>query len=439
MPMQASPKSHLLGVLVWLNCTCLGQHVYAQTLAPSLLVTTVAQAVATHPSVQAARENRLGSVASYEAARWQYYPSPNVTTERSIYQTQRNQSDSTLTALSLRQNLWTGGRIDATVNAAQRRTEVAQTAIAEAQTNVAMRTLDAWVNLLTSFSRQQAASANLERLQSLAEMMGRRVERDISPGVDVVLMRSRLTQAQSELLSYRVSRENATLRLIQWVGVTNGVQNLTNADLALTLTESAERLPETTASNIQLYLEKQPPLRRNEGEIAVAQEELQQKKAEIWPSVYLRVERQFNDPGAASFFGKTAETKLFLGLQYTPGAGLAVRSNIQVADSRVAALQQERDSIRRELQDRVNSDWRDHLANGERLEYAIAAVRSANEVLESYTRLFVVGRRGWLDVLNAARELSLAEQSLGDLQAQQVVGIYRLRMYQGLFAWQNGG
>ena len=439
MPMRARPKSHRKYTLAWLACACLGQLVYAQASAPSMLATTVAQAVASHPSVQAARENRLGSVAGYEAARWQYYPSPSVTTERSSNQTRRNQSNSTLTTLSLQQNIWAGGRIDASVTAAQRRTEVAQIAITEAQTNVATRTLDAWLALLTSFGRQQAAQTALERLQRLADMMGRRVERDISPGVDTVLMRSRLTQAQSELLSYRVSQENAVLRLAQWVGAPNGVLNLTNTDLARTLAESAERLPETTASNIQLHVEKQPPLRRNEGEIAVAQEELQQKKAEIWPSVYLRVERQFNDPGAASFFGKTAETKLFLGLQYTPGAGLAVRSNIQVADSRVAALQQDRDSIRRELQDRVNSDWREHLANGERLEYAVAAVRSANEVLESYTRLFVVGRRGWLDVLNAARELSLAEQSLGDLQAQQVVGIYRLRMYQGLFAWQNGG
>ena len=153
----------------------------------------------------------------------------------------------------------------------------------------------------------------------------------------------------------------------------------------------------------------------------------------------MRIDRQFTNPGSGSFVGKSADTKLYLGLQYSPGAGLSLSSSIQAAQSKIAALQQDRESIRRDLQDRVNTDWREHVTNALRLDHAKEAVQSANEVLEAYTRLFVVGRRGWLDVLNAARELSLTEQTLSDLQAQQVVGIYRLRMHQGLFDWQQGG
>ena len=403
------------------------------------IAASLEQAAANHPSVQSARQGRIGSEAGYDAARWQYYPSASIATERGSNETQRSLGATTSTTLRLQQNLWAGGRIDASVSAAQRRVQVAQLSVLEAQHTVASRTLDAWLALLTAFGRQQTTQLGLSRLQRLAEMMGRRVDRDISPGVDAMLMRSRVTQAKSDLLAQVAAQDNANERLAQWVGQPSHLHNLDSATLTQTLQDAVVRLPASTLTDILDALDTQPALRRNAAEVALAQDEVEQKKAEAWPVVYARAERQFIDPGAGSFGVKTAQNKLYLGLQYAPGAGLAVVANIQVAASRVAALTQDRQSIRRELQDRVQTDWRDHVTTAVRLSSARDAVNSASEVLESYTRLFVVGRRGWLDVLNAARELNQAELALTDLQAQQVTSLHRLRIYRGLFAWQRGG
>jgi len=404
-------------------------------LTENPLVVTIANAVATHPMVRAARANRVGSDASYDSARWQYYPSPSISTERG---SNAASSRTTSTTLRLQQNLWAGGRIDASVDAALHTVQLSTVAVVEAKTNVALRTLEVWQSLLTSFGRRQVAQRDLDRLQLFADLIGRRVEREVSANIDTVLMRSRLTQVQSDLLAYTNSQASAEQRLAQWVGEPGVMASLNDGKLLEILQDATEQLPEHVRVEMLSAVDKQPALLRNDVELTLAQDEVRQRRGGAWPNIYMRLDRQFTDTVSGGFEIRSADTKLYLGLQYSPGPGLSQSSYVVAAQSKIAALQQDRESIRQELLDRINTDWRDHVTNAARIKHSKAAVQDAKEVLDAYTHLFVVGRRGWLDVLNAARELSMAEQILSDLQTQLVVGIYRLQMHQGLFYWQNG-
>ncbi len=426
-------------LVIW-GISCLGwAHATALPAGQEdLLTLTLERVVATYPSVQAARASRIGSDAGYDAARWQYYPSPSINTERGTSDSASTVGNTTSTTLRLQQNLWAGGRIDASVNAAKHRAQLGRIAIAQEKTTMATRVLDTWLTLLTNFGGRQAAQQGLDRLQSLSDMMDRRVERNVSASIDAVLMRSRLTQMQSELQTYASAQAGAAQRLIDWAGEPDLQRGLSD-DVLLTkiLRSKAEELPASTPTSILNALDTQPALRRNQAEIAVAQEEVLQKKGEAWPNVYVRVDRQFNDSDGGRVEVRSADTMVYLGLQYNPGAGLSLASSIRAAQSKVLALQQDREAIRQDLQDRASTEWRNHLTITSRLHQATEAVQSANQILQAYTRLFVVGRRSWLEVLNAARELFMAEQSLHTLQAQQVVGAYRLRILKGEFGWQN--
>jgi adhesin transport system outer membrane protein len=50
-------------------------------------------------------------------------------------------------------------------------------------------------------------------------------------------------------------------------------------------------------------------------------------------------------------------------------------------------------------------------------------------VSESYDRQFLAGRKTWLDVMNAARELAQTETLIADLLSTQVVASWRLSFY----------
>jgi outer membrane protein, adhesin transport system len=58
-----------------------------------------------------------------------------------------------------------------------------------------------------------------------------------------------------------------------------------------------------------------------------------------------------------------------------------------------------------------------------------ASLRAAEDVSASYDRQFLAGRKSWLDVMNAARELAQTETQLADLQSTQVVVTWRLVAY----------
>jgi len=64
-----------------------------------------------------------------------------------------------------------------------------------------------------------------------------------------------------------------------------------------------------------------------------------------------------------------------------------------------------------------------------RLAAVQASLSSAQEVADSYDRQFLAGRKSWLDVMNAARELAQTETLIADLLSTQVVVSWRLHFY----------
>jgi adhesin transport system outer membrane protein len=67
----------------------------------------------------------------------------------------------------------------------------------------------------------------------------------------------------------------------------------------------------------------------------------------------------------------------------------------------------------------------------------MANIKANAAVLASYERLFVAGKRSWLEVMNAAREVSDSELALADIEAQMIAGRYRLALYAAEPQWME--
>ena len=405
----------------------------AQATATFTVERLVEQAVNNHPSVLAKYAELGGSRAGLDLAQWQYYPSLSAQSERGSSQNANAAGTTSNTTIRLQQNLWTAGRISAGVKSAQYKQLAARNALLETRTTVALRTLEAWQALLSAAGRQQASQRLIQQLERLSGMMARRVEQQVSPAIDMQLVQARVAQAQSEYLSAKTATDAAKQRLVQWVG-DDALQLLPSQEAAfLHLAAPLPGWSSDTPERLEDALSASPTLLRLEADLSSAREDIEQKKAERWPSVYARIDRQFNKN---SFGGKSVDTQAYLGLQYTPGAGLTVRSQIETAHSKFQSLDSEREALRRQLKESYQSEWRDYGANTERIQLAQRVENSNSALSESYTRLFVAGRRSWLELLNALREQAAGEQALSDLQALQHTSHFRLRLYLGQLAWQ---
>ena len=121
----------------------------------------------------------------------------------------------------------------------------------------------------------------------------------------------------------------------------------------------------------------------------------------------------------------------FVGLRYTPGAGLATAVEAQALASRAASLEQAVDTAVREVTENLFTDRDEFNSSRSRLLALERAVKGSESVLESYTRQFTASRKSWLDLMNAVRELAQNQYAMADSHAAMMAALYRLQVRMG--------
>jgi adhesin transport system outer membrane protein len=189
---------------------------------------------------------------------------------------------------------------------------------------------------------------------------------------------------------------------------------------------------EGEAALIERALANHPALRRAEADIEAALSEAEKQRAVLWPTLSLQGEHRVYSGNSG-----IDSSQVFLALQYQPGAGLSAGAQARAAEARAASLRDTLEAIRRDLVDGLRVDHERHRAAQGRVRDVQSTVDASTKILASYRRLFMAGKRSWLDVVNAARELTLAEQSLADLGAILAVGSYRMKLRAGDVSWKQ--
>ncbi len=377
----------------------------------------IAQTLRNHPGIAARHAEVKATQAEVEAARAQYYPTPSV-------QMLRDKGEST-TVLTLQQPLWAGGRIDAGLDAAQSRENATRVSVNDIEYTLALRVTSAWAAWVQARGRGEALDKGVALLNVYAESVSRRIQGGASGQVDRELVAARLAQTQGDLAAARSAERSALARLAQMVGQPLRAQDLVVADAA---TGGEIPLPGLDALVAQAFA-RSAALRRLEADIETARHETQQRRAALWPTLALRAQHQ---RGNAPATGVTAnDSRIMLVLEYTPGAGLSAGANIDAAEARIIGLRENLDAARRDLTETITIDYEEHLAGSDRKRHFQRTLKASAEVLASYDRLFVAGKRNWLDVINAARELIQAQTALADVEAQLLAARARLRLHIG--------
>ena len=380
-------------------------------------------AVQAHPEIAAKRTDLEAAYAGRDAARWQYFPTPSL-------QLRQQDKGGNVTVAAVQQPLWSGGRLDAGLDAANSRTRSANAAISEAQYSVALRVTGAWQGWMQARGRAEALNAGIARLGVYAESVRQRIKGGVSPEVDRELVESRLSQVQGDLAAARAAERSALSQLSQLIGRSLRSEELSFGKGVIVQLPAFEVLAEQSVT-------RSAAMRRLEAEVEAARHDTTQKRAALWPTLGVRAEYQRGDSSNVGVV--TQDTRVMLVMDYVPGAGLSAAAGIDAAEARVGSLREGREAARRELLAKVAADYEDHQSSLARKRDILRTLAAATEVLASYDRLFVAGKRNWLDVLNAARELTQVETSLADVEALVVASYYRLRLHGGELPWQQEG
>ena len=383
-------------------------------------------ALASHPSAQGQRALVQSAAANVDSAQWLFYPTPSVSIETAnASATDRlYQGDNRVSTARLQQPLWTGGRLTAGMDKAAAGLVVSQAALEEVRLQLGLRVMQAYGDWLSAYLKTLASEKSLATHLRLREQVQRRLNEGASAESDLTLAVTRLESVSADVTAARAQAEVALARLGQLLG--SPVDGALLAQAVAPPRELANAGRTGAQALLEMALAVSPTVAKAQAQARVQEAVVDERRADLSPELYARIERQY---GNYNFPNGATENRLFVGLNSRFGAGLSTLSNIEAARTQHAAALTEVEVQSRTVSEQVLSDYAQAVATVSRLASIQTSLKAAAEVSTSYDRQFLAGRKSWLDVMNAARELAQTETQLADLQSTQVVVTWRLAAY----------
>jgi outer membrane protein, adhesin transport system len=373
----------------------------------------IASALQFHPSIRSQQAQMQGAKAGVEGAAWQYYPTPSVSVDQGATAASGN---TLVTTLRLQQPLWTGGRLTAGSEKAQAQLGVISAQLEETRQQLALQVVQAYGDWLAAQLKTQVQDKTLAAHRRLLDQVKRRIEQGQSSESDATLAQTRLSQIAADTALAQAQAQTALAKLTQLLG------RRPDPAALMTRVAPARVVGPLVQPLLDAALADNPGIHKAQAQALLMQAGIAERQADLSPELYVRAERIYGNQALPN-------DRLYLGLSSKFGAGLSNRSDIQGASARHQAALADVESQQLGVTAQVLADHALVLASMDRQTALTASLRAAEQVGESYDRQFLAGRKTWLDVMNAAREVTQAETQLADIQASLIVVSWRLALY----------
>lgn len=383
------------------------------------------QVVATHPLVVAAQAEEKATSEGVVAAKLNMLPKPNLSSNY-------DKDDGMVSRASLRQPLWTGGKLKANINQAIYDDKAAMAYVYEQQNTVAKNTIDIWRGYVYAIALQQLYVDSLKQLAEFEAMMKRRVEQGVSAKIDLELVTNRILQDQNAYQGAVQQQRIAEARLSQLLGEDITGKHAPNISLA-----QMARYVKAQSGNFESLAFSQsginnPSVIKQQFQIEAAKQGVKSQQASRFPTVYAQYEYVYYHKGK-----KENDDQFSVGLDYDPGSGFSNMALARASQARVQGLEQSQEAVRRTVMEGIQTQFQEFVNAKDQELSLVSAVAGSQIVVDSYRRQFIAGRKSWLEVLNAVREKSGYEQQLLQIQSQMIASFYKLEVDFGLMPWQN--
>jgi adhesin transport system outer membrane protein len=378
------------------------------------------EALQSYPSILSKRATQDGARSDLTAAKLRFLPTPSVSTQRNqVAYDGQSSNNLPATAFTISQPLFMGGGLVAGFNKADARLNVADYALLETREDISKRLINTYAEWVKAYTKVVALEENLRLHQKFSEMITRRFEAGVSSGSDRDLGVSRLYQAKAELDTQLSLEGTALTSISELVGFP-----VSRDDLIKNLAQHV-KLPKRS-DGIAKAIINSVSIQRMKHEAEVADEEAKEIRAQALPQVSLQAQRQI---GNAYLPGAPGYNMVGLVVQYAPGGGLSSIASSSAAFDRSRAATIQVDSIKRDLTDRLNADYNEYEFSQLKMESLKQSVNLTNDISASYDRQYLVGKKSWLDLMNAVRERAQTRQALADAQGSLLASSRRLLVY----------
>ncbi|MBS0361578.1 MAG: TolC family outer membrane protein [Proteobacteria bacterium] len=318
--------------------------------------------------------------------------------------------------VEIRQPLFAGGAIGASIDRAQASRAAAVVEVSGARAQLSTQVAEAYVGVQTAARLGDLAEFQVSETQEVLRQARLRFERGEAPRTDVDQATARLAQAEADRARARAEMSRARAHFVSVIGA--APEGLEPA--------SAAPIPAQGLEQALAVAEQQSPAYRSAG-LALEAAEAAVRAAEggRLPSVAL----------AAS--AATTRDKFFPGYRaddltvvvqgrWTLFSGGLVSGQVSEARAQARAARATRDAARLQVREAVTGAWADLEAARQEVTASEQRSAAAAAALESVGHEVRVGEKPALDLLDAQRDQIAAEATLTAARAKLVTTSYRL-------------
>lgn len=405
----------------------------AQTLAEA-----VHSAIGRHPEVRAALSNLRAVSETIAQSRAGYLPSLDVNLAQG-----RERTDSPITraagppptltrseaGITASQLLFDTGATSGDVARARARAQAAQAQLEITAEAVALRTVQAYYDVLRLRALIALAEGNVSAHERTLEQVARRSQSGVGRRSDerqtaarVALAGSTLAQLRGQLLQAEAQYRNET-------GTAPG-----------DLSQSAvpfDALPPTLQAAVEEARASHPAVRSARLEVDAALAERDVARARYGPRVTFELAARRNHD-LDGLPGLNAERTAMLVLRQNLFRGGADVARVRETEARRDQAADVVARVQAELEREVRVAWEGLAAERARLPDLLRYAEASAEVVDAYRSQFGIGQRTLLDVLNAENELYSARGGYVSADAAVAVGAHRLLAATGRLLAQLG-
>lgn len=410
---------------------------WSTSASSETLAEAVALAYQTNPTLRAQRAQQRAVDESVIQAQSAYAPSADASgTLRYDENFNAGQGDTDAGAsLNVRQSLYSGGRIAASVSGARADVLTGREQVRSVETNVLLSVIQAYVDIRRDEEALRIRTDNLTVLRRQLEETRARFEVGEITRTDVAQSEARLALAQANLANSQATLANSRARYASVVG-----QNPSE----LAPEPPLPALPATVEEAYAIAEAESPEIRGADFAELGSRARVRAARAEFAPTVNVdgaySASRAplFGGPGTADNLNQSANVRLGASIPLFSG-GLNA-SRVRQALERENTARFRVDEARRGVLNDVAQAWNGLLAARASLISNQEQVRATGVAFEGVSAEAQVGLRTTLDVLNAQQELRNAElllvnarrdayvaeastlAAMGRLQAQNLIG-----------------
>jgi adhesin transport system outer membrane protein len=376
----------------------------------SELASITERAIEASPSVRAARLNNRAAATDIRAARWQRGPSVSVGAFAFHGGSQVVRGQNVTANLTVDQPIYQGGRIAGGIDRAKAAARQSEAVTDETAQDIALRVTNAYFDYLLATRRMQALDEGLTEHRALVGSIERRVQQEVSPQVDLELARSRTAQ----LMEQQTAAEAQASATLEQLRTLLNDPSFTPAmppryDPAVHHPNEARAIEEATTCS--------PTRKRLQAEALVARADQKIAKSQYLP----RLSAQFSS-------NEVTGERVGLSLTQSLDGGLSTIESARAAKTRRQAAEVQVGAAEQDVRTQLAADFAENRAARARVESSRTAAQAARGVTDSYQRLFVVGRRSWLDVMNAALESIQADVAVQDAEVSAMASAARIQL-----------